>query len=664
MKRKWFKNTLAFSLAAAMTLACLPAAAAETGELQELTSDEVCYNAELDIHKTGDDGEYMLASLDEYGIVELKEGNYVNWIDRVDIPDYALDFYDRLIEGSDNDGNDDFLITSRDEEKSTVTVKSFNLPSDYTSETTDNYWKEAVAYAFAAYASFNRDHPEVFWMSGKMSISANITADSSGSVFNVFINLMGGSTEMYLIDEYKTSDSIRTAIATRDECVNNIISAATSSSNTVFDNIKGLHDWLTMNNEYNTKFPDSPSSAWTCLSALTGSIGENGPVCEGYSRAFKVLCDKLGIPCVLVDGKASYKAGDTPEDHMWNYVQIFGLWYAVDVTWDDPVIDGVSNQKVSGGERDVYLTVGSSSEFNDLTFIESHPVKNTLGSDYEAYIPCFTNGPVLNTTAYTDAVIYALTEKAVKQADGSYSIKVDSDLYMDQDLTINSTVDFNIGEGGSLDFKGYKMLTGMGATTEVDGEESPQLTIYNSSNNLVFQARALGGQLRYDNKLNDEDELYGTYSETGSKEKASDYADLRLSYSFDVPENIDNNSLNWSWKVQYGDNDPVTLKGVKYTWAENGDAYTFNSNVVLTNIPATTDVDLQTWLTVTYKINGNSYTFVQADTYPLERTLHSIINSYTDTQVDERAWKYVSNLQDIINDNASSASNELWTPVA
>ena len=25
------------------------------------------------------------------------------------------------------------------------------------------------------------------------------------------------------------------------------------------------------------------------------------------------------------------------ENHAWNYVQIGGIWYAVDVTWDDPV---------------------------------------------------------------------------------------------------------------------------------------------------------------------------------------------------------------------------------------------------------------------------------------------------------------------------------------
>ena len=55
------------------------------------------------------------------------------------------------------------------------------------------------------------------------------------------------------------------------------------------------------------------------------------PVCEGYSCAFKVLCDALGVPALCVSGSMTSVSA-----HMWNYVQMEnGLWYQVDVTTGD-----------------------------------------------------------------------------------------------------------------------------------------------------------------------------------------------------------------------------------------------------------------------------------------------------------------------------------------
>lgn len=53
-------------------------------------------------------------------------------------------------------------------------------------------------------------------------------------------------------------------------------------------------------------------------------------VCNAYAAAFKLLCDRYGIPCVHLSGATS--AGN----HAWNYVQLEdNCWYAVDPTWSD-----------------------------------------------------------------------------------------------------------------------------------------------------------------------------------------------------------------------------------------------------------------------------------------------------------------------------------------
>lgn len=63
-------------------------------------------------------------------------------------------------------------------------------------------------------------------------------------------------------------------------------------------------------------------------------------VCDGYSKAFKMICDANDIPCLVVCGY-----GYSPSffnflliggGHAWNYVQMEdGKWYALDLTWDD-----------------------------------------------------------------------------------------------------------------------------------------------------------------------------------------------------------------------------------------------------------------------------------------------------------------------------------------
>lgn len=52
-------------------------------------------------------------------------------------------------------------------------------------------------------------------------------------------------------------------------------------------------------------------------------------VCEGYSKAFQLLCNKAKIDCVLLSGTAD------SDNHAWNGVKIGGDWYQIDVTWDD-----------------------------------------------------------------------------------------------------------------------------------------------------------------------------------------------------------------------------------------------------------------------------------------------------------------------------------------
>ncbi len=55
--------------------------------------------------------------------------------------------------------------------------------------------------------------------------------------------------------------------------------------------------------------------------------------------------------------RKSYKYKGQTENHAWNYVQLNGIWYAVDCTWDDPVI--VGNGKIGNNTKYKYFLRGN-----------------------------------------------------------------------------------------------------------------------------------------------------------------------------------------------------------------------------------------------------------------------------------------------------------------
>lgn len=93
------------------------------------------------------------------------------------------------------------------------------------------------------------------------------------------------------------------------------------------EKLKYFHDRIILNCDYSDESVNS-YSAYGCLI-------EGKAVCEGYSKAMLMLCERSGILCIPVFGSSVSDGTDTP--HMWNKVLINKNWYNIDVTWDDPI---------------------------------------------------------------------------------------------------------------------------------------------------------------------------------------------------------------------------------------------------------------------------------------------------------------------------------------
>lgn len=72
---------------------------------------------------------------------------------------------------------------------------------------------------------------------------------------------------------------------------------------------------------------------------IIGPLGHGVGVCEGIAKSVKILCDSLGIWCVIAISEANKEKG-IQYRHAWNVVKVGGQYYHLDVTFDNSLGHG------------------------------------------------------------------------------------------------------------------------------------------------------------------------------------------------------------------------------------------------------------------------------------------------------------------------------------
>lgn len=67
---------------------------------------------------------------------------------------------------------------------------------------------------------------------------------------------------------------------------------------------------------------------------IIGPLGQGVGVCEGIAKSFKILCDALGIWCVIAICDNNPEKG-IKYRHTWNIVKLNGTYYHIDATFDN-----------------------------------------------------------------------------------------------------------------------------------------------------------------------------------------------------------------------------------------------------------------------------------------------------------------------------------------
>lgn len=174
------------------------------------------------------------------------------------------------------------------------------------------------------------ENPDIFYIDvTKMYINIEKITKIAGTKYNVYIN--NGSDITYLADGFYSKEDVEEYEAQIEQVKNRIITNL--QGKTDYEKIKIVHDYLIDSIEYEEDL--SQNNVYD----IYGALVRKKCVCEGYAKAFQYLMNELGIENTIVIGTGTNSKGET-ENHAWNYVKLDGKWYAVDVTWDDPIITG------------------------------------------------------------------------------------------------------------------------------------------------------------------------------------------------------------------------------------------------------------------------------------------------------------------------------------
>lgn len=384
---------------------------------------------------------------------EVNKVTAQKFIDRANLRPFAVDLYNILVEASDNDGNKDYLIqdkyadtantenyvlTYNDLKKDTVvttstgakaislgpiTVTGIAKKTTGGALTADAKILRVAIYSQmkAAITAFDRDHPEVFWHGIEHLVGMYVDSSTETCYPLYYLSSPRTSSDGYydFRDPALPNESaIKAKIKEFNAGVDTILqaeSAADGPLSTPYQKVRYFHDWLVFHNEYNTIVGGGDGTYVTkCLAchaafgAILGGTGANGPICEAYARAMKVLCDRSGVPCCLSSGVAKSGPTSAAEGHMWCLVQLQdNRWYAVDPTWDDPMaastsaISNLYKGAITTLERRAYLCLGAntytSTGRDALTFRQERP--NPTNALFETELH-FTNEPEISTTAF------------------------------------------------------------------------------------------------------------------------------------------------------------------------------------------------------------------------------------------------------------------------
>ncbi|MBR2812219.1 MAG: hypothetical protein IKD69_12655 [Solobacterium sp.] len=103
-----------------------------------------------------------------------------------------------------------------------------------------------------------------------------------------------------------------------------------------YEKVKAIHDYIAANTVYD--YVHLGDESYKLQYTAYGALINGTSVCQGYANLFYRMCLETGIDNRIISGQGEGNNGW--EAHAWNIVKLGDLYYHLDVTWDDPTVEG------------------------------------------------------------------------------------------------------------------------------------------------------------------------------------------------------------------------------------------------------------------------------------------------------------------------------------
>lgn len=226
---------------------------------------------------------------------------------------------------------------------------------------------------YEAIVAFKNDHPDIFWLKNTFTYY-----DYDGSTHIELAYITSGDA----LDEQK--ENFNTALSS-------FVDNATMYYSE-YEREKYVNDFIVDNCEYDTEAAKSDYTTGN-VSTAYGVLVEGKAICEGYARAFQLLCNKLGIECVSVTGMTDNVG------HAWNCARIDGDWCQVDVTWNDSGNEVDRYYYFNLTDEQMYATHRPDDYFADIEPENYNNDENLIGNLYIPECTTTSHNYYMNTAS-------------------------------------------------------------------------------------------------------------------------------------------------------------------------------------------------------------------------------------------------------------------------
>ncbi len=326
----------------------------------------------------------------------------------------------------------------------TVTIK-FTSKLEYTTSVIlgpSALYKYLANQTAAALTALIDDRPDFFWISGFEieDFDATVTASSKKLSYSVSSMQISISISKSAYGDFENVKLVYDDLM--DDVENFQVEGYTR-----YEKVKYIHDAICKLASYDPNYNNSKANP-TDHEAVSVFNEPYLTVCEGYSEAFKLICDREEIPCIIVIGNGGGGA------HEWNYVQMEdGRWYVVDITWDDQEDHIFYDFFLSGSS-----TING--VFDSSAYYSSHIEDGTRFAN----ISYSNSYPVLSLTSYSGALKYA--DSLSTEDNTAMRIFIDKNADLADQFYTKSNSDFKDSNGNTVNvMPSDYLITIKGVTT-------------------------------------------------------------------------------------------------------------------------------------------------------------------------------------------------------